>query len=59
MNVAVRIHTGEVHMGGLLVICIIIKHIFVDRFKLLDFCAISIFYSVMFDKVWISSVLGL
>ena len=52
MNVAVRLHKGEVHMGGLLVICIIIKHIFVDRFKLLDFCAISIFYSVMFDKVW-------
>ena len=25
---------------------------FVYGFKLLDFCAILIFYSVMFDKVW-------
>ena len=51
MNVAVRLHTGEVHMGGGIGY-IIIKHFFVDRVKLLDFCAILIFYSVMFDKVW-------
>ena len=38
--------------GGGGICYIIIKHFFVDRVKLLDFCAILIFYSVTFDKVW-------